>query len=174
MYYPNLAPGAPGYGVPYYQQPVYTPPVVTPAPQPVATGEEKFIVINGGKNAALSYPTAPNRTVFFLSEQMPFVYKKTLDQNGNIAEFKICKLVECETDDEGTTEAVQPSPVQQNEETPTEEYVTSDVFKTFSENMTKSMEALAASINELKKTNTYHYNKNQGKRGNDNAQSIDQ
>lgn len=58
MYYPNLAPGAPGYPMPYYQQPVYTPPVVTPAPQPVATGEEKFIVINGGKNAALSYPTA--------------------------------------------------------------------------------------------------------------------
>ena len=47
-----------------------------------------------GKEGAKAYPVAPEKTVIFLDDQNPYIYRKVTDKLGKTAEFKVFKLVE--------------------------------------------------------------------------------
>ena len=47
-----------------------------------------------GKEGAKAYPVAPEKTVLFLDDQNPYVYRKVTDKLGRTTEFKVFKLVE--------------------------------------------------------------------------------
>lgn len=55
--------------------------------------ENHFVWVQG-KEGAKAYPVAPEKTVLFLDDQNPYVYRKVTDKLGRTAEFKVFKLVE--------------------------------------------------------------------------------
>ncbi len=70
-----------------YQNP-YNPQMST---QPNATASLSIV---HGKEVALSYPSQLGAPAYFLDDSQPYLYKKRLDANGNVVEFRKFRLEE--------------------------------------------------------------------------------
>lgn len=55
--------------------------------------DNRFIYIQGIE-AAKAYPIASGRTVLFLDDQSPYIYRKTTDNLGKTIEFRVFRLEE--------------------------------------------------------------------------------
>ncbi len=83
------------YGVPTFQ-PQMTPQLSTQFNSQLQSQPQQnntFIYIQG-REAAKAYPVAPGRTVLFLDDQNPYIYRKTTDNVGRTIEFRVFRLEE--------------------------------------------------------------------------------
>lgn len=76
---------------PSYNQPVMPMGYQSVTPQPSATAPLSIV---HGKDIALSYPSQIGTSSYFLDDNEPFLYKKRLDNNGNVVEFRKFHLEE--------------------------------------------------------------------------------
>ena len=102
-----------------------------------------------GREFARNCPMAPNTSKYFMDEQEPYLYKKTVDANGRTSEFIVTKLT---VEEEKRPEIQQTSPSNQN-------FVTKDDF-----NM-----AITELKNMISGMNKQTFNKPYNKGGNRNA-----
>lgn len=100
-----------------------------------------------GKDVALSYPSQIGSTSYFLDDSEPYLYKKRVDNNGNVVEFRTFELTE------KIEEA--PKPVDTNS------FATKD-----------DIAGIYSAIEELKKSMTQRPNTYQGKKGNSHESST--
>lgn len=143
-YYNTMANG-PYYNPNIMQQPMYAQPQymnTTPQVQQTPQFDNRFVYIQG-KEAAKAYPVAPEKTVLFLDDQNPYIYRKTTDKLGRTTEFKVFRL----------EEEVEPIPEEHSI------YATKDDLN----NLSKSIEELKAMLID-KPRNGYKQNY-QGKKG---------
>lgn len=118
----------------YNPQPMWNMPQM---PQPQAQQNENAFIWTQGKESAMAYPMSPDKTLLFLDDQKPYVYKKRTDREGKTVEFRTYELVEV-TDQNNSTDA--------------SSYVTKDEFAVLS----KQFEELKSSIQQRNTS----YNKN--------------
>ncbi len=116
-----------------YQQPI---------PQQQCQCDNRFMWIQG-KEAAKSYPMAPDKTIFFLDDKESYAYLKKTDKDGKTIQFKTFQLVE-----EQEPEPVMPQP--------TGNVVSKDEFDSFSRNVDTSLNELKEMILAMNKPS---YNK---------------
>ena len=105
---------------------------------------DNYFVWVQGKEGAKAYPVAPEKTVLFLDDQHPYVYRKVTDKLGKTQEFKVFKLVE--------------EPDEENVSVDTASYVTKEEF----DKLTQELGELKAMVSSNKQKN-YNGNK-QGSR----------
>lgn len=126
------------------QFPQYTNPYFQPQQQNTCQCDNRFMWIQG-KEAAKSYPMAPDKTIFFLDDRDSYAYLKKTDRDGKTVQFKTFKLVE-------EPEEVKPVSV------PDSNYISKEEF--YAQN-----ESLVQMINELKgmiRQNNKPYNSQKG------------
>lgn len=123
----------------YNPQPMWNMPQMS-QPQPVQQNENVFIWTQG-KESAMAYPMVPDKTLLFLDDQKPYVYKKRTDKEGKTVEFRTYKLVDV-TDQNNSTDA--------------SSYVTKDEFATLS----KQFEELKTAVQQ--RNNSYNKNYKKG------------
>lgn len=104
--------------------------------------ENHFVWVQG-KEGAKAYPVAPEKTVIFLDDQEPYIYRKVTDKLGKTSEFKVFRLVE------------EPDNISQVQDTTS--YVTKDEFDKLSQEL--------SNLRDLVSSNKQKYNGNkQGSR----------
>ena len=123
-----------------YQQPQYQ--MQMQQPQNNCQCENRFMWIQG-KEAAKSYPMAPDKTIFFLDDKESYAYLKKTDKDGKTSQFKTFQLVEEQ----------EPEPVISQ---PTGNVVSKDEFDNFSRNVDSSLNELKEMILSMNKPS---YNK---------------
>lgn len=129
----------PNYTNPYYQ------------PQQLQNNcqcENRFMWIQG-KEAAKSYPMAPDKTIFFLDDKESYAYLKKTDKDGKTIQFKTFQLVEEQ----------EPEPVTAQ---PTSNVVSKDEFDNFSRNVDTSLNELKEMILAMNKPYNKPYNSKKG------------
>lgn len=99
--------------------------------------ENRFMWIQG-KEAAKSYPMAPDKTIFFLDDKEAYAYLKKTDKDGKTIQFKTFQLVEEQ----------EPEPVISQ---PTGNVVSKDEFDNFSRNVDTSLNELKEMILAMNK-----------------------
>lgn len=140
----------------YYD--MYGNPMVMPAPNNVAVGaqqpqmnfqpqvncqcDNRFMWVPS-KEVARTTPMAPDKTILFLDENVPYQYLRRTDKEGKTVEFRIFKL----------DEEKEPEPIAVQ---PTGNVVTKDEFDTLAKNVDTSLNELKEMILAMNKTN---YNK---------------
>ncbi len=120
------------------QYPQYTNPYFQPQQmQNNCQCENRFMWIQG-KEAAKSYPMAPDKTIFFLDDKESYAYLKKTDKDGKTIQFKTFQLVE-----EQEPEPIAPQP--------TGNVVSKDEFDNFSRNVDTSLNELKEMILAMNK-----------------------
>lgn len=115
------------------QYPQYTNPYYQPQQlQNNCQCENRFMWIQG-KEAAKSYPMAPDKTIFFLDDKESYAYLKKTDKDGKTVQFKTFQLVEEQ----------EPEPVQYQQSS---NVVTKDEFNTLAQNVDNSLNELKEMI----------------------------
>ena len=56
--------------------------------------QDNRVVYIQGIESAKAYPISPGRTVLFLDDQNPYIYRKTTDNLGKTIEFRVFRLEE--------------------------------------------------------------------------------
>ena len=128
------------------QYPQYTNPYYQPQQlQNNCQCDNRFMWIQG-KEAAKSYPMAPDKTIFFLDDKESYAYLKKTDKDGKTIQFKTFQLVE-----------------EQDPEIITTNVVSKDEFDNFSRNVDSSLNELKEMILAMNKP-TYNkpYNQKKG------------
>ena len=128
------------------QYPQYTNPYYQPQQlQNNCQCDNRFMWIQG-KEAAKSYPMAPDKTIFFLDDKESYAYLKKTDKDGKTIQFKTFQLVE-----------------EQDPEIITTNVVSKDEFDKFSRNVDSSLNELKEMILAMNKP-TYNkpYNQKKG------------
>lgn len=62
--------------------------------QQVQPSAQASLSIVHGKDVALAYPSQIGVPSYFLDDALPYLYKKRLDNNGNVVEFRKFRLEE--------------------------------------------------------------------------------
>lgn len=140
----------------YYD--MYGNPMVMPAPNNVAVGaqqpqmnfqpqvncqcDNRFMWVPS-KEVARTTPMAPDKTILFLDENVPYQYLRRTDKEGKTIEFRIFKL-----DEEKEPEPIAVQPIGN--------VVTKDEFDTLAKNVDTSLNELKEMILAMNKSN---YNK---------------
>ena len=134
------------------QYPQYTNQYYQPQPQMNnCQCENRFMWIQG-KEAAKSYPMAPDKTIFFLDDRESYAYLKKTDKDGKTVEFKTFQLVE------------EKEPEEIASQTPTN-VVTKDEFDRFTNDINGSIQNLMNTMLDLQNSmNQKPYNKPYNKR----------
>ena len=129
------------------QYPQYTNPYYQPQQmQNNCQCENRFMWIQG-KEAAKSYPMAPDKTIFFLDDKESYAYLKKTDKDGKTIQFKTFQLVEEQ----------EPEPVTAQ---PTGNIVTKDEFDRFANDINGSIQNLMNTMLDLQNSmNRPTYNK---------------
>lgn len=129
------------------QYPQYTNPYFQPQQmQQQCQCENRFMWIQG-KEAAKSYPMAPDKTIFFLDDKESYAYLKKTDKDGKTIQFKTFQLVEEQ----------EPEPVISQ---PTGNVVTKDEFDRFTNDINGSIQNLMNTMLDLQNSiNKPAYNK---------------
>ena len=109
--------------------------------------ENRFMWIQG-KEAAKSYPMAPDKTIFFLDDKESYAYLKKTDKDGKTIQFKTFQLVEEQ----------EPEPVQYQQPT---NVVTKDEFNMLAQNVDHSLNELKEMILSMNRP----YNKQNQQKG---------
>lgn len=125
---------------------------IQPSTPPQPQRDNMFVWVQG-REGAKAYPVAPERTMIFLDDQEPYVYKKRTDKEGKTSEFKIFKLVEENEQPENT---ISKAPIQ---------YVDTETFSNFSRDVSNTLNALKDEIHKLQDKSYQRYDKG-GKRVN--------
>lgn len=120
-----------------------------PQQTPMQTQPDLSFTWVRGREFARNCPMAPNTSKYFMDEQEPYLYKKTVDANGRTSEFIVTKLT---VEEEKRPETQQAAPSNQN-------FVTKDDF-----NM-----AITELKNMISGMNKQTFNKPYNKGGNRNA-----
>lgn len=95
------------------------------------------------KEVARTMPMAPDKTILFLDENVPYQYLRRTDKEGKTIEFRVFKL----------EEEKEPEPIVVQ---PTDNVVTKDEFDTLAKNVDSSLNELKEMILAMNKSN---YNK---------------
>ena len=103
--------------------------------------ENRFMWIQG-KEAAKSYPMAPDKTIFFLDDKESYAYLKKTDKDGKTIQFKTFQLVEEQ----------EPEPVISQ---PIGNVVSKDEFDNFSRNVDSSLNELKEMILSMNQQKNY-------------------
>ena len=132
---------------------IYPPPQMQPQyqysmQQQQCQCENRFMWIQG-KEAAKSYPMAPDKTIFFLDDKESYAYLKKTDKDGKTIQFKTFQLVEEQ----------EPEPVMSQ---PTGNVVSKDEFDNFSRNVDTSLNELKEMILAMNKPYNKPYNQKKG------------
>ena len=137
--------GLPQYGQVWNNQPYQQPyQIQLPQYQQNCQCENRFMWIQG-KEAAKSYPMAPDKTIFFLDDKESYAYLKKTDKDGKTIQFKTFQLVEEQ----------EPTPVISQ---PTGNVVSKDEFDNFSRNVDTSLNELKEMILSMNKPYNKPYN----------------
>lgn len=127
-----------------YQTPVYQPQIQSQLQaQAIQPQKDNMFVWVQGREGAKAYPVAPERTMIFLDDQEPYVYKKRTDKEGKTSEFKIFKLVEEFEQGENTIKE------------PAKKYLDEQSFNTFKQDMTNTLNTLKDEIRKLQENRSY-------------------
>lgn len=138
---------------PQYAQPQN--PFMQPQVQNCLACENRWMWIHGGREAAKSYPQAPNTTMLYMDDENAYEYFRKTDNEGRTVEFKVFPLKEEEQAPEVT-----PASTQRN-------YISKEEFDNFSRNVDQSLNELKDMIlsnQKYNKSNNYR-----GKQVNSNA-----
>ena len=143
----------------YYD--MYGNPMVMPAPNNVAVGaqqpqmnfqpqvncqcDNRFMWVPS-KEVARTTPMAPDKTILFLDENVPYQYLRRTDKEGKTVEFRIFKL----------DEEKEPEPIAVQ---PTGNVVTKDEFDKFTNDINGSIQNLMQSMLDLQNSMNKSYNK---------------
>jgi hypothetical protein len=139
------------------QYPQYTNPYFQPQQlQNNCQCENRFMWIQG-KEAAKSYPMAPDKTIFFLDDKESYAYLKKTDRDGKTVEFKTFQLVEEQ----------EPEPIQQNV---SGDVVTKEEFTRFASDINASLQNLMKSMVDIQTNMNKPYNNK--RQVNNNGQSA--
>jgi hypothetical protein len=113
--------------------------------------ENRFMWIQG-KEAAKSYPMAPDKTIFFLDDKESYAYLKKTDKDGKTIQFKTFQLVEEQ----------EPEPVQYQQPS---NVVTKDEFDRFTNDINGSIQNLMDAMLNLQNNMNRSYNKQNPQKG---------
>lgn len=113
--------------------------------------ENRFMWIQG-KEAAKSYPMAPDKTIFFLDDKESYAYLKKTDKDGKTIQFKTFQLVEEQ----------EPEPIQYQQPS---NVVTKDEFDRFTNDINGSIQNLMDAMLNLQNNMNRPYNKQNPQKG---------
>lgn len=134
------------------QYPQYTNPYFQPQQmQQQCQCENRFMWIQG-KEAAKSYPMAPDKTIFFLDDKESYAYLKKTDKDGKTIQFKTFQLVEEQ----------EPEPMQYQQPS---NVVTKDEFDRFTNDINGSIQNLMDAMLNLQNNMNRPYNKQNPQKG---------
>ena len=137
--------GLPQYGQVWNNQPYQQPyQIQLPQYQQNCQCDNRFMWIQG-KEAAKSYPMAPDKTIFFLDDKESYAYLKKTDKDGKTIQFKTFQLVEEQEPELITAQ-------------PTGNVVSKDEFDNFSRNVDSSLNELKEMILAMNKPYNKPYN----------------
>lgn len=128
---------------PYIQQPQINP-FQQPQMQNCQVCENRWMWIHGGREAAKSYPQAPNTTMLYMDDENPYEYFRKTDNEGRTVVFKVYPLKEEE-------EPTQPAPIPFDQGS----YVTRTEFSAFTQDINNSLDELKNMIRSNKPQNNY-------------------
>lgn len=127
MDYYNYSAGQPMYN-PWATQPQMMPyqmPMMNQPVQQPMQSDNRFTWIQGGRETAQAYPTAPNKTILFINDTKDHAFFKKTDSEGKTTLFESYKLVKEEDD----VRSVSPESM----------YVSKDDFKVYADNINKTL-----------------------------------
>ena len=136
-----------GINPPPHMQPQYQ----YPMQQQQCQCENRFMWIQG-KEAAKSYPMAPDKTIFFLDDKESYAYLKKTDKDGKTVQFKTFQLVEEQ----------EPEPMQYQQPS---NVVTKDEFDRFTNDINGSIQNLMDAMLNLQNNMNRPYNKQNPQKG---------
>ncbi len=152
MDYYNYTAGQPMYN-PWATQSPMTPFPIYPAmnqqaQQPVQS-DNRYTWIQGGRETAQAYPTAPNKKVLFINDTLDHAFFKKTDNEGKTIEFESYKLIKEED-------------VDVKSQTSESMFVTKDDFKAYTDNINNTLIDLMNKLDRLGNNNNQKpkYNKN--------------
>ena len=154
MDYYNYSAGQPMYN-PWAAQPQMMPYQIPMMNQPVQQpmqSDNRFTWIQGGRETAQAYPTAPNKTILFINDTKDHAFFKKTDGEGKTTLFESYKLVKEEDD----VRSISPESM----------YVSKDDFKAYADNMNKT---LVDVMNKLDNLQPRYNGKNYKGKGNYNG-----
>lgn len=151
MDYYNYAAGQPMYN-PWATQPQMMPyqmPMMNQQVQQPMQSDNRFTWIQGGRETAQAYPTAPNKTILFINDTKDHAFFKKTDGEGKTTLFESYKLVK-EEDVDVKSQASESM------------FVTKDDFKAYTDNINNTLIDLMNKLDRLGNNNNQKskYNKN--------------
>lgn len=147
MYNPWAVPQMMPYQIPVNNQ-------VQQQPQ----SDNRFTWIQGGRETAQAYPTAPNKTILFINDTKDHAFFKKTDNEGKTTLFESYKLIKEEDE-------IKPVNAESM-------YVSKDDFKAYTDNINKTLVDVMNKLDNLGGYNNQPrqgYNKNYKGKGNYNG-----